>query len=164
MLLLFLAFFTKAQNNWVKLNLDEKVYVNLPAMPEKKVGNGSISYTLKTKDSIVLSVAILDYKIIANLDSTRLATIKDNPDFANQLKQGLITQRPSYTFGNMMIGKWKTFSKFDINGVRKRDQGKLKMEMILIGSKLYGLSYILPDKFVSNIGDLFINSFDFIKP
>ncbi|RZK52233.1 MAG: hypothetical protein EOO87_15700 [Pedobacter sp.] len=155
--------FAHAQSAWVTKKLDDKIAVKFPEEPTKTVKNTSESYIVKGKDSIQYSATVLDYKALANLDSTMLAPIKDTQQFADQMMAGMASQKPNYTFGDAKIGKWKNYTTYTFSGVDNTSKKKLSVQMILIGSKMYALTCLVPDKLVTKNDGLFINSAELLK-
>lgn len=160
-LLLFvflLSITVKAQTSWLTVKLDNKMAVNFPVEPEKKIGNGTVNFTSKTADSVIHIVGVMDYKIIANIDSAGLAPLKDTQTFADQIRAGVISQRKNYNFGNITIGKWKTFTTYTMAGTKSTDKSRVSMKMILIGSKMYGFTCLIPDQLASKNDEVFFDS------
>ncbi len=91
---------SKAQQGWVKQNLDLKIAVNFPKSPTKTTSNGIDIYTAKGPDSLGYIANMVDLKVIANLDSATLAPLKDTQEFADQLKTGMSSSMPTVTLGD----------------------------------------------------------------
>ncbi len=163
-LILFLSIAANAQTQWIATKVDEKIAVKFPINPEKKTGNGTVTFKCKTKDSVSFTASVLDYQVIAKIDSIGLAAIKDTREFADQLKAGIVAQRKDYELGNIEIGKWKTYTTYQILGKKMNDGKKLSLKMIVIGSKMYGLSCLVPDQLVTKDKEIFFQSLEFLKP
>lgn len=165
MLLLVLLFSVaaKAQSGWVIKKLDEKLSVKFPAEPQKATRNGIDSYTSKGKDSIGYNAAVIDYKVVAHLDSANLASMKDNQQFADQIKVGVASQKPNYTFGDVTIGKWKNYNTYNFSGIENTNKSKLSLQMILIGSKMYAFSCLVPANLTTKNNEVFLNSAEVLK-
>ena len=154
---------TKAQTTWIAKNLDEKISVKFPAEPEKLAKNNAITYMLKTKDSVKYAAVMVNLKISANLDSATLAQLKDNQQFADQMVQGIASQKPNYTFEEVKIGNWKNYTSYDFSGLENKTKGILIVKMILIGSKMYSFSYLVPANLQSKNKEMFFGSIDLVK-
>lgn len=164
LLVMVLSVAGKAQTDWVSIKLDEKIAVKFPYEPEKKVANGSVSYVSKTKDSVTYGAVVLDYNVIAHLDSATLALIKDTQQFADQTKAGIVSQKKNYIFGDITIGKWKTFTTYSMLGTNTTNKNKVSLKMILIGSKMYSLSCLVPDEPDAKNSAVFLDSVELLKP
>lgn len=163
LLLVLSVVFTNAQTAWITKKLDGKISVKFPEEPTKTTKTASESYVFKGKDSIQYSATVLDYKILANLDSATLAPLKDSQQFADQMMAGMASQKPNYTFGEAKIGKWKTYTNYTFSGVDNTTKKQLSVQMILIGSKMYALTCLVPDKIVTKNDGLFLNSAELLK-
>ncbi|MDB5287225.1 MAG: hypothetical protein JWR05_2174 [Mucilaginibacter sp.] len=160
---LMLSAAAKAQTDWVTKNLDEKLSVKFPVEPEKVTKNGIDSYTVKGKDSVGYNAAVLDYKVVANLDSAALAPVKDTQQFADQIRMGIASKKTNYTFGDVVIGKWKTYTTYSISASDNINKNTLLMRMILIGSKMYSLSCRVPANMVTKNNEVFLGSVELMK-
>ena len=149
---------TFAQSAWVTQKIDEKLSVKFPETPSKVIKKGSESYVNKGKDSVQYSAIVLDYKVLANLDSATLASMKDTQQFADQIRGGMVTQKPNYTFEVAKIGKWNTFTNYSFSGIDNTNKSRLSIQMILIGSKMYVLSCLVPDKLITKNDERFLSS------
>lgn len=105
LLIMVLSTAMNAQTQWKDTKLDEKLLVKFPSTPDKKTANGSVSFVAKTKDSVTFTATVIDYQIIAKIDSAGLAALKDTQGFADQLKTGISAQRNDYALGDIEIGK-----------------------------------------------------------
>ncbi len=161
LLFLFVAFFTtitQAQISWITKQLDKNISVKFPGTPKETTKNNVETYLYKDNDSTTYIVGILDYKIIANLDSASLEPIKDQQQFADGIRQGMVSQKTNYTFGDITIGKWETYTTYSISGFENTQKKKISMRMILIGSKMYSLSCVVPAGLPDKNKDTFLNS------
>ena len=152
-----------AQTNWVTQKLDEKVSVKFPVQPQKVTKNDIDSYTVKGPDSIGYNAVMIDFKTVAKLDSVALAPMKDSQRFADGLKAGMASKKPNYTFGDAVIGKWKTYTTYTIPGTENTNKNQLLTRMILIGSKLYTLTCVVPANTITKNNDLFLSSAELLK-
>lgn len=160
---LMLSAATKAQTNWVTKNIDEKLSIKFPAEPETVTKNGINSYLLKGKDGIGYSTTVVDLKVVANLDSATLASVKDKQEFADGLMAGMAKKKTNYTLGALTIGKWKTYSTYSASGTENTNKGTLWLKMILIGSKMYSLSCLIPANTAAKNNEVFFDSVEILK-
>ena len=161
--LLILSAAGKAQNNWITKKLDNKLTVKFPVEPETVTKNGIDSYLAKGNDSVKYSTTLVDYKLIARLDSAALAPVKDAKPFADQLRMGIVSAKTNYTFGTITIGKWDTYTTYNLTATENTTKGTLLMRMILIGSKMYTLSCLIPANIVTQNNQVFFNSVEMAK-
>ena len=165
-LLLFIAILPAAgmaQSNWVTKKIDNTLAVKFPSAPEKTMTAGGEVYITKEKDSTQYSASFLDLKLLANLDSAALAPLKENKAFADQLIKSIAAQKPKYTFGDVTIGKWKTFTAYYTSAIDKTTNATAFLKMIFIGSKLYSVTFKLPENLVTKNKEVFFNSVELLK-
>lgn len=155
---LMLSAAANAQTGWITKNVDEKLSVKFPVEPEKVTKNGYESYLSKAKDSIKYSSLVMDYKVVAHLDSAALAPIKDSQEFADQLQAGVASVKTNYTFGAITLGKWNTYTTYTMSATEKTTKSTLFMQMTLIGSKMYMLSCLVPANLVTKNQEVFLAS------
>jgi len=153
----------QAQTAWITKNLDENLSVKFPAEPEKVSKPGIDSYTVKAQDSIVYISGVVDYKIVTNLDSAGLAQMKDMQEFADQLRTGMASRKPNYTFGPITIGKWKTYTLYSISATENSNKYTLTGQLILIGSKMYSFSCRVPVGLSTPNKEAFLGSVEVLK-
>lgn len=161
--LLILSAAAKAQTNWITKKLDDKLSVKFPIEPETVTKNGVESYLSKGNDSIKYSSTIIDYKLVANLDSATLAPVKDTKAFADQLRMGTASAKTNYTFGPITIGKWNTYTTYSLSATENTTKSTLIMRMILIGSKMYTLACLVPLNAVTQNNEVFFSSLEMTK-
>jgi hypothetical protein len=143
-----------AQDSWVTHKGDNRISLKFPVEP-KELTPGS--FIAVSKDSSVFIFTIVDFQVVANLDSAALAPMKTSPEFAEQLKTGLNQSLPDVAFPDFVIGSWKGFTSYTSTGVDTKKK-KYDMFMFIIGSKLYSVSTVSNDG-VSNQGhNDFVNS------
>ena len=152
-----------AQTKWQTTVLDSGVFVKFPSAPEKTTRLGSPTSVYKRTDSVIFTAAVIDFKISANIDSARLAAIKDKQTFADQVKMGIAAHYINYKFGDIAVGKWKTYTMYQLAG-EKNNGSNLLLKMFFTGSKMYTLSCLVPDKLNTVDRDIFLNSLEIIKP
>ena len=147
-LLFFIAFTTlsvKAQTNWFRQRLNEQIAVHFPSTPEILGTGNNIVYRYIDKDIIIYSANIIDFKAAAHLDSAKLALMKDTQQFADALKGGMSRTAKNYEFGDVSLSKWEGCTTYNIIGKNVEKKTKIYILIILIGSKGYSLSCIVPD-------------------
>jgi hypothetical protein len=71
--------------------------------------------------------------------------MKDTPEFAGQLKQGMGSSLPGVALDDFAIGKWKGFTSYTTKGINSAQKTKIYTFMVLVGNKLYSLSAVVPD-------------------
>lgn len=160
---LMLAASAKAQTNWVTKKLDEKLSVKFPVEPQVVKKNGFDSYLAKGNDSVKYSTTVMDYQVVVHLDSATLAPMKDTQIFADQLGKGIASKKPNYTFGGVTIGKWNTYTTYTMSASENTNKSTLLMRMILIGSKMYALSCLIPANLVTKNNEVFLGSTEILK-
>ena len=147
-----------AQTSWVTKKIDSKLSVKFPAEPTKTTKDGVEAYILKSSDSTSYSSALVDFNVLAKVDSATLAPIKDTKEFATQMREGVAAQKTNYSFSDINIGTWKNYTTYSITGLDTSKKKKLFIYMILIGSKMYTLSCLVPDGLVTKNNEVFFNS------
>ncbi|RZL47606.1 MAG: hypothetical protein EOO93_24995 [Pedobacter sp.] len=160
---MLLSFKTKAQTDWVTKQIDEKISIKFPSKPEKTTKNSSDVFILREADSVAYSGGVIDLKNFGELDSTTLASMKDNQRFADQLVGGIASQKKNYKFGAVTIGNWETLTVYNVNAYDDANKNKLFVKMIIIGSKLYSFTCRIPDKLDIKKSDFFLNSIELSK-
>lgn len=152
-----------AQSTWITTKIDNRLSVKFPSTPEKTVIAAGEIYMTKENDSTQYSATVLDLNIIAKLDSAALAPLKENKEFANQLIKSIAAQKPKYTFGDLTIGKWKTFTTYYTSAIDKTNNATAFVQMIFIGSKLYSITFKLPENLVTKNKEVFFSSVELLK-
>ena len=163
LLVLALSSTVNAQTNWITKNLDEKLSVKFPGKPEALTKIGTVLYVYKEKDSSAYSASVVDLNVLAHLDSATLSPMKDTQEFANQLKAGIAVQKTNYMFGDIVVGKWKTYTSYNVSALDRADKNTLKMVMILIGSKMYSFSCRVPPNLNPDSDQTFFSSVELLK-
>jgi hypothetical protein len=77
---------------------------------------------------------MIDFKVVAHLDSATLAPMKDVQQFADQIRMGMASKKLNYTFGDIAIGKWKTYTTYSMSATENTNKNTLLVQMILIGN------------------------------
>ena len=144
----------KAQDGWVTYKGDNRISVKFPSAP-RELSPGS--FIALDKDSAAYVLTIFDFAVVANLDSTALAPMKNTPEFAAQIKVSMKQTLPDVAFPDFIIGNWKGFTSYSSVGIDSKEK-KYAMFMFIIGSKLYSVSTVSASG-VSNMGrNKFVNS------
>ena len=162
LLLLLAAVSVKGQTNWVKQALDNRVAVKFPAAPQPSAVNGGVRYQLKDKDSVIYSAILIDLKVAANLDSAKLAPLKDMPEFAEGMKTGLGKSLPGVDFGTVTMGTWQGQSSYTFSGSTAK-KTIVYGNIVLIGSKVYFLAAMVPDGVATKTKDDFFATLELTK-
>jgi hypothetical protein len=131
-----------AQNGWITHKADNRISVKFPGEPKEVIAG---TFAAHDKDSVGYALTVVDFVTVAGIDSVTLAPMKDTPEFAAQLKQGMGSSLPGVTLDDFKIGKWKGFSSYTTTGVSSTQKTKMYMFMVLIGNKMYSLSSVVPD-------------------
>ncbi|RZK75949.1 MAG: hypothetical protein EOO92_15355 [Pedobacter sp.] len=139
--LILLVTAVSAQTSWVSQKIDDRFTLKFPVTPklEKAI------YIAKGPDSTGYTLNIVDFNVVAKLDSAALAPIKDTEEFASQLKSGLIQSLPMLANSEIAIGKFKGYTSYTISGGNDEKKAKLYIQMILVGSKLYSMASAVQD-------------------
>lgn len=138
---IFCATFVYAQDGWVSHKADNRISVKFPNEPKEVIAG---TFATHDKDSVGYALTVIDFVTAAGIDSVTLAPMKDTPEFAAQLKQGIGSSLPGVVLDDFTIGKWKGFSSYSTAGVNSSQKTKMYMFMVLIGNKLYSLSTVAP--------------------
>jgi hypothetical protein len=160
---LLLSAAAKAQTNWVTNNLDDKMSVKFPVVPKKTTTNGIDVYTVRMNDSLAYSATMIDYNVLVHLDSAAIAPVKDKQQFADQLRMGMASKKTNYTFGAITIGKWNTYTAYNMSAIENTSKNTLWVQAILIGSKMYTLSCRVPANMVTKNNEVFFASPQLLK-
>lgn len=125
---------------WVTHKADDRVSLKFPAEPIEKIKG---TFIATSKDSSIAYVfTVVDFKAKMGVDSTAIAPYKATPEFAAQLKAGIIKSLPTIELEDFKIGTWKGFTNYTSTGVDNKSK-KYFMFMFIIGNKLYSVSSIL---------------------
>jgi len=128
----------RAQTGWVTHKGDERISLKFPVEP-KELTPGS--FIAVDKDSVAYVFTIVDFKVVANLDSAALAPIKTSPEFADQLKTGMKTSLPDVDLPDFAVGTFKGFTSYSSIGFDSKKK-KYNFFMFIVGSKLYSVSTV----------------------
>jgi hypothetical protein len=147
--------FVYAQDGWVSHKADNRISVKFPGEPKVVIAG---TFATHDKDSLGYALTVIDFVAVAGIDSVTLAPLKDTPQFAAQLKQGMGSSLPGVVLDDFTIGKWKGFTSYTTAGVSSTQKTKMYMFMVLIGNKMYSLSTVVPDGKSSKGRDNFFSS------
>jgi hypothetical protein len=134
--------FVYAQDAWVHHMADNRISVKFPNEPKEVMAG---TFATHDKDSVGYALTVVDFVTVAGIDSVTLAPMKDTPQFAAQLKQGMGSSLPGFVLDDFIIGKWKGFTSYTTAGVNSAQKTKMYLFMVLIGNKMYSLSNVVPD-------------------
>lgn len=143
--IIFTAISVKAQTGWVKQQLDDRVAVKFPATPKMSVKASNTAYRDTDRNNLIYSAGVVDFMVVAHLDSASLAAMKDSQQFADGIKKGLTGTTKSYELGDVILGTWKDHTSYSITGTSAEKKTKIYMLIIIIGSKGYFFSTVVPD-------------------
>lgn len=129
-----------AQINWVTHKVDERISVKFPSEPKEIIAG---TFAVRDKDSIGYIVTVIDFMKIANIDSVALAPMKATPEFAGQLKAGILSKLHNVDLDDFKITTWMGFTSYTTSGVDQKKK-RYDMFMVIIGNKLYSFSTVTP--------------------
>lgn len=157
--LLIITFFSVtlaySQEGWIEHRADDRVSVKFPYEPAEKIPGSFIAISPDSSSAFVFTV--VDFVKVANIDSVGLAPIKATPEFAAQLKTGILQSLPDVDLSDFKIGTWNGFTSYTANGVDPKMK-KYDIFMFIIGNKLYSLSTIIGQGGSLQGRDTFFNS------
>jgi hypothetical protein len=144
-----------AQAGWVTHRADNRISVQFPSEPVENPPGSFIA----TNDNKTLAYVftVVDFVQVANVDSVALAPIKTTPEFAAQLKTGILQSLPAVDLSDFTIGTWKGFTSYTATGTDP-DKKKYDMFMVIIGNKLYSFSTITAEGESLEGRDIFLKS------
>ncbi|MDB4902873.1 MAG: hypothetical protein JWQ63_2154 [Mucilaginibacter sp.] len=145
----------QAQTGWINYKIDNKLSIKVPAEPTKLDEN---SVFVKTKDSSVYVIAVVDIFKLAGLDSATIASQSPTVEFANSFKNGMLGKMPGSTLGDVTIGKWKGYTCYNMDGGNASSKLKIYTFMLFIGTKVYSVMTILPENKNTKEKDAYFNS------
>lgn len=152
--LLITAGIANAQDGWVTHVADNRVSVKFPVEP-KELTPGS--FITKDNDGVAYVFTMVDFVKVAGIDSVALAPVKATPEFAAQLKTGLLQSLPGVDMADFTIGTYKGFTSYTSTGTDAAKK-KYNMFMFIIGNKLYSVSTIAAEGAATKAQDNFVGS------
>jgi hypothetical protein len=144
-----------AQTGWVTHRCDNRISVKFPLEPAENPP-GSFIATNNTK-TLAYVLTVVDFVQVANIDSVALAPVKTTPEFAAQLKTGILQSLPTVNLSDFTIGTWRGFTSYTATGVDDKMK-RYDMFMVIIGNKLYSFSTITAQGESLEGRDIFLNS------
>ena len=150
----FAATIVKAQSAWVTHKGDNRISVKFPSEP-KELTPGS--FIAVDKDSVAYIFTIVDFAVVAGLDSVALAPMKTAPEFAAQMKAGMQQSLPDVTMPDFTIGTWKGFASYKSIGTDSKKK-RYDMFMFIIGNNLYSVSTVASPGAGTKGHDAFVDS------
>lgn len=145
-----------AQGDWVKQSIDGRASIKFPKTPEKVPDADAYYYT--GPDSIKYVVNVTDLGELG-LDSATLAEMTPTDEFLDQMKMGMTMQMPGIEFSKSAISTWKNYTVYDFEGYNKTDKANMFIKTVFVGSKMYVLLNIVPEKKTATGKDTFFNNF-----
>lgn len=128
----------KAQTNWINRKIDEKISVKFPSEPTE-AGPGSLM-AINTSKSLLCIVTVVDFKTLG-LDERTLDSLKNTPEFTEQVIEGLRNSMSNVKLADLTVGKWNGFTSYTTNGTDAT--GKVyNMLMIIIAGKMYSATSV----------------------
>lgn len=152
---IFILNIAQAQTEWINYKIDNKLSIKVPAEPTKLDEN---SVYVRTKDSSVYVIAVVDIFKLAGLDSATIASQSPTAEFANSFKNGMLGKMPGSTLGDVKIGKWKGYTCYNMDGGNASTKLKIYTFMVFIGTKVYSVMTILPENNSTKEKDDYFNS------
>jgi hypothetical protein len=144
-----------AQTDWVTHQADNRISVKFPSEPKE---NPPGSFIAANSDNTVAYVlTVVDFVQVANIDSVALAPMKTTPEFAGQLKTGILQSLPNVNLSDFTIGTWKGFTSYTATGTDDKMK-RYDMFMVIIGNKLYSFSTITGEGASLQGRDMFLSS------
>jgi hypothetical protein len=158
-LLLLTSVITKAQSSWVDYKVDNHVSVKFPSKPAE-IQPGTVGVV--TADSVACRITLIDVQKVANLDSAKLASMKENPVFIDQLRAGMQRTAKGAELQPFKLGTWKGLTSYTSSGTGTANT-QYKLFMVVYGTTIYSLSAKTPAKVDSKTADSFFDSMTFSK-
>jgi hypothetical protein len=147
--------FVFAQNNWINYRVDDKLTVKFPAQPNKLNEYGVF---VKTIDTAVFILSTVDLSKTDGLDSATVQSRAPTSEFANSLKDGMLSEMKGFTLGNVNIAKWNNYTCYNINGNNTSTKMSIYAFIVFIGTHAYDLMAIMPDNHGQAQKNLFFHS------
>lgn len=158
--MLFIGYISFAQSAWIRVALDEKVSVMMPGAPQKNQTPQSVVFMLKTADSSVYNVNVIDFAGFG-MDSAMLQGMVGEESFLEQFKTGFVQQMGD---AEVIESKMSNFGKYTVYEftIEIAGEGAVKRRLhnynLFVGSKDYSFTFsatsneeALKDKFLKSI-------------
>lgn len=146
----------KAQTNWITYKVDNHISLKFPKQPVT-LKPGTIG--VMDADSVKYGISTIDLSKAANIDSATLATMKENPEFIDQMRTSM-QQTGKVTIEPFKLSTWHGLTSYTSSGVGL-DNKKLNMLLIIYGATIYDIFTISPPNTNTKNGELFLNSATF---
>jgi hypothetical protein len=138
-ILLLTSAIVNAQQPWVTHKVDNKVSIQFPTTPKEFIPGSFMS--VEPDSSVAYVFTLVDFAKVANLDSAALAPVKATPEFAAQLKTGMIQSLPDVNLSDFVIGDFKGYTSYSTSGFDSKKK-RYDMFMFIIGTNFYSLSIV----------------------
>lgn len=140
--LFFLPLLAFGFNDWVTVNIDEKVSVNFPSQPEEKDMGGNPSLVAKMDNGNGCMSMVIDFSAFG-MDSATLANEMSKPESFDQFKQSFLAQIPTAKL--ISEKNTKALGRTCYEFVVEMNEGSEKTTMynknIIEGSKMYSFNF-----------------------
>ncbi len=130
-----------AQSTWMNYKIDSRLSAKVPNEP-KPVDENTVMAS--DNDGCAYLITIADFQQLAGLDSAKLAPLAATPEFAGALKTGILSKMPGYTMSDVKVGNWNGYVCYNVDGGNDTQKVKIYTFMVIVGSKLYNLSAVVP--------------------
>lgn len=142
-LVCFTVFTTKAQDKWTRFAIDEKVSVLMPGTPEKNEVQQVLSYVLRTADSALYNVNVIDFSAFG-MDSAMLQTMVGQSAFMEQFKAGFTMQMPNAEVVLSNMGNFFNYTTYEFIievPTEKGEKRRMHNFNLFVGSKDYSFTF-----------------------
>jgi hypothetical protein len=149
---------SKAQGGWVTYKADSHLSLKFPKQPETVIPGtvGTIGI-----DTVGCGITIVDFNKLAHIDSATLATVKESPEFAEQMRIGM-QNSSKVNLEPLKLGTWQGLTSYSSTGTNTGNQ-KYTMLMVIYGTTIYNIFTVVPAASKNKTGDIFFNSITFTK-
>jgi hypothetical protein len=156
---LLTTFIAQAQDGWITYKADNHISIKFPKQPAELIPGtmGAVGV-----DSVGYGITVIDLNKMANVDSATVATIKESPEFADQLRMGIEQGAGNLQLQPFKMGTWQGLTSYTSSGI-DADHKQFKMLMVIYGTKIYNFFTIVPQKAKAEAGEAFLNSATFTK-
>jgi hypothetical protein len=128
-----------AQSTWINYSVDSRISVKVPFQPRKADKYSVIATTI---DSIIFVIRKVEMKQAAGLDSAALANLTGTSQFADGIKNEMMTNMKGYLFGDMRQDKWHGYHSYAINADNPTSKTINYTFMFIMGDYLYSFIVI----------------------
>ena len=148
----------RAQVGWITHKADNRISVKFPNEPKEVTPGTFVALDKIGKDSVGYSITVVDLEKVAGIDSATLTPIKATQQFADQLKAGMKQSLTDIDLQDFKISTWKGFTSYSTTGNGATKKQTMYIFMVLIGSKMYSLSSVVPNGVATTGRDEFFSS------